>query len=151
MNNTQNAPHSHRDTQDVHDMINKFLAITSFVILIGAGILFYLLLFIVPQFAAMLNESGGEIPQLTQKIINTSSYLNQNSLIALFIFLDPLILLFGWSRYIKQKVSAGRENVEAIVMKFKLINVGFVIFCLASLLVILVGMYIPVFMNSAQT
>lgn len=64
---------------------------------IGAGVVWGLMTFVVPQFVGMLKESGKEIPAITQFVIDVSGFLEAYSVyivpavIALFIMLSSYI------------------------------------------------------------
>ena len=63
-------------------------------------IVFFMTLFIIPQFEDMINELGGEVPLITQIILNISNFIRKY---ILFIILGILILTFLTILFFKTK------------------------------------------------
>lgn len=70
------------------------------VTLVGIGVIWGMMVFVVPQFVDMLKDTGQEPPFITQLVMDTSKFLGDHSMNAL-----PFILLAGFlfTRLIKTK------------------------------------------------
>lgn len=71
-----------------------------------------MLLFIVPIFAGMFNDLGGELPMLTRMMASASDFLN----VAIIPIIIILVVLFIWWNRIKHRRSV-REKVDPIKLK----------------------------------
>jgi len=85
------------------------------VLIVGFGVTFGLLTFVVPQFEAMITSSGGELPFLTQIVINISHFC---SAWALHIIGLLVLGLFAFSRAIK--TPEGRRVWDTFLLKLPL-------------------------------
>ena len=79
------------------------LAISFFII---SGII----LFVVPQFANLYNSSGGNLPGLTQALVNLSDLMRGRPLLLAAIFFGVPFSLFYYS-----KTEGGRKNIQSFV------------------------------------
>lgn len=79
---------------------------------IGAGVVWGLMTFVVPQFVGMLKESGKEIPAITQFVIDVSGFLENYS-----AYIVPAVIAFFvmLSSYIKTPV--GKVAYDNFTMK----------------------------------
>lgn len=84
----------------------------SIVVVIGVGVTWGLMVFVVPQFVGMLQESGQEIPAITQFVITVSDFFQEYTLLMI-----PMIIgaFLAFSSYIKTK--DGKINWDRFVMK----------------------------------
>lgn len=89
---------------------------TLLMILIVA-VLFFMSLVILPEFEKMINDLGGEIPLITQVILNISSFIKDN---ILFIGLGLIIVIGGLILYFKTKV--GRYQWDYIKLHLPFIG-----------------------------
>lgn len=64
--------------QQVESEIRQALAYPVFLLAAGALIILGMFLFVVPRFAAMLSESGGNLPAISRIVIGTSLWLSGN-------------------------------------------------------------------------
>lgn len=82
------------------------------VLIIGIGVTWGLMVFVVPQFVGMLQESGQEIPAVTQFVIDVSNFFQSYTL-----FMIPFFgaLLISFLKYIK--TSSGKRNWDRKIMK----------------------------------
>lgn len=71
-----------------------------------------MLLFIVPIFAGMFSDLGGELPMLTRMMASASDFLN----VAIIPIIIILVVLFIWWNRIKHRRSV-REKVDPIKLK----------------------------------
>ena len=66
----------HMEKQEkTKSQIKSAMMYPSVVIIIGAIVIWAMMVFVVPQFTSMLTESGKELPWITQFVINTSAFL----------------------------------------------------------------------------
>lgn len=82
------------------------------VVVIGIGVTWGLMIFVVPQFVGMLEESGQEIPAVTQLVINVSDFFREYTLLMVPIMIGAA---FAFVNYIKTK--KGKINWDRFVMK----------------------------------
>lgn len=68
------------------------------VTLVGIGVIWGMMVFVVPQFVGMLKDTGQELPWITQFVIDSSDFLGSYSLIMVPAFFVGLILLAGYIR-----------------------------------------------------
>jgi len=73
-------------------MLKGAMVYPAAVMVVGFGVTFGLLTFVVPQFETMITTSGGELPQLTKIVIQISHFCSQYALIIIgsivgFVFL----------------------------------------------------------------
>jgi type IV pilus assembly protein PilC len=82
------------------------------VVVIGVVVTWGLMVFVVPQFVGMLQESGQEIPAVTQFVIDVSDFFREYTLT-----LIPLVAgsLFAFLNYIKTR--QGKISWDRFVMK----------------------------------
>jgi type IV pilus assembly protein PilC len=64
-------------------MIKGAMVYPAAVTVVGGGVTFGLLAFVVPQFEQMITSSGGELPQLTKMVIAMSHFCQANSVLIL--------------------------------------------------------------------
>jgi type IV pilus assembly protein PilC len=78
--------------------IKSAMAYPGIVTIVGIGVIWAMLAFVVPQFTSMLTDTGQEIPSITQFVIDTSDFLGEYSLIML-----AFVVVGGWmlSQYVK--------------------------------------------------
>jgi type IV pilus assembly protein PilC len=62
-------------------MVKGAMVYPAAVLVVGFGVTFGLLVFIVPQFEAMITSSGGKLPALTKLVIDISRFCSQYSLV----------------------------------------------------------------------
>ena len=88
-----------------------------------------IILFVVPQFANLYSNSGGELPALTQSLVTLSDLMRSNPIFLIFLFFGIPIALFQYS-----KTESGRsamQSVTSVLPLFKDIQYksGLVKFC----------------------
>lgn len=86
-------------------MIKGAMVYPAAVSVVGGGVTFGLLAFVVPQFEQMITSSGGELPQLTKMVIAMSHFCQANS-----------VLIFGGSigggvGFMRWKSSPGGKRI----------------------------------------
>ncbi|NUM88474.1 MAG: type II secretion system F family protein [Bdellovibrionales bacterium] len=68
------------DSVRIVRMIKGAMVYPAIVLVVGFGVTFGLLAFVVPQFEQMIISSGGELPYVTQLVIQISKYTSSNAL-----------------------------------------------------------------------
>lgn len=66
------------------------------VTLVGAGVIWGMMVFVVPQFVGMLKDTGQELPWITQFVIDSSEFLGTYSLIMVPAFFVAAVFLFSY-------------------------------------------------------
>lgn len=82
------------------------------VLSLATGVLIFMLTYLVPQFTAMFEEQGAELPALTQAIVNISAFLREKWYVIL-IFVAIVAIAFY---YAFTKIQKFRETVQVILM-----------------------------------
>jgi len=98
--------------EKIKKQIKSAMTYPTIVMIVGLGVTYGLMVFVVPQFVGMLNDSGQEIPAVTQFVINVSDFLQDYTVVlgpALFV----LFLLF--TNFIKTK--EGKQSWDRFTMK----------------------------------
>lgn len=80
--------------------VKKALTYPIIVVLIGVVVTWGLMVFVVPQFVGMLQDSGQEIPAVTQLVINISDFFQEYTLTMIPI---GFVLFILFANYIKTK------------------------------------------------
>lgn len=93
---------THMDKQEkTKAQIKSAMTYPGIVCAVGAGVIWAMMVFVVPQFTGMLKESGQEVPWITQFVIDTSEFFGKYSLIMVPSAFVGLALFFS---YIKTPV-----------------------------------------------
>ena len=82
------------------------------VLTLAFGVLIFMLTYLVPQFSAMFEENGSELPALTQAIVNLSEFIKANwpyLLIGTIAFIITFIVCY-------KKIQPFRKAVQFVVM-----------------------------------
>ena len=88
------------------------------VLLIAFGVLIFMLTYLVPQFSAMFEDNGAELPALTKAILATSNFVKNNWY---FLLGGILIVVIVFSQLYK-KVQKFREGVQVLLMHLPVIK-----------------------------
>ena len=78
--------------------IKKAMTYPGIVICVGVGVIYGLMVFVIPKFTEILSGSNQEIPAITQFVIDTSNFVGEYSLL---MFVGGFILFVILSKYIK--------------------------------------------------
>ena len=103
----------HMDKQEkIKSQIKSAMTYPFIVCIIGAGVVWGLMVFVVPQFVGMLQDTGQQIPAVTQFVIDTSDFLGEYS-----IYMVPGAIVLGaiFNAYIK--TPSGKIIYDNIFMK----------------------------------
>jgi type IV pilus assembly protein PilC len=96
----------------IKKQIKKALTYPVIVVIIGIGVTWGLMVFVVPQFVGMLKESNQEIPAVTQFVIDVSNFMQEYTLLFLPIF------GFGFFVFIKYiNTKEGKQGWDRFTMK----------------------------------
>lgn len=85
------------------------------VVIVGMLVIYLMLVFVVPKFQEMLKESGQEVPAITQFVIDSSHFLQENT-----IYIVPGIFFIAIFFLNLIKSDEGRPVWDRIVMKIPL-------------------------------
>jgi type IV pilus assembly protein PilC len=80
--------------EKIKSQIKSAMVYPSVVVLVGIGVIYGMLVFVVPQFTDMLKDTGQEVPAITQFVVGASDFISEYSAIgvpAFFIFLAVLM------------------------------------------------------------
>ena len=92
--------------------IKSAMTYPTIVVIIGVGVTWGLMVFVVPQFVGMLQESNQEIPGVTQFVIDVSDFFQEYTLV-MGVFLG--VSLFAFSQF--QQTKNGKIAWDRFVMK----------------------------------
>lgn len=100
---------------EIKKKVKSALTYPSIVIVIGVAVVWALMVFVVPQFVGMLEESGQEIPAVTRFVIDVSDFFQEYTLL-----MAPLLFaaFAAFKAYIKTPV--GKVNWDRFTMKVPL-------------------------------
>jgi type IV pilus assembly protein PilC len=98
--------------EKIKKQIKSALTYPTIVLVIGVGVTWGLMVFVVPQFVGMLTESGQEIPGVTQFVIDVSDFFQEYTV----MMIPGLIVMFIlFSNFIKTK--EGKVSWDRFTMK----------------------------------
>lgn len=101
--------------EKIKKQIKSALTYPSIVLVIGIGVTWGLMVFVVPQFVGMLTESGQEIPFVTQMVIDISDFFQEYTIIMIPGFFVAFILFANYIKSKEGKVSWDRFTMKAPV------------------------------------
>lgn len=82
------------------------------VTIVGIGVIWAMMIFVVPQFVDMLKETGQEMPWITQLVIDTSEFIKEYTLTAV-----PILFVLGFLFSSWAKTPTGKFVVDRAFMK----------------------------------
>ncbi len=97
--------------QKIRGQVKGALMYPTIVTVVGIGVVYGMMIFVVPQFVSMLEDSGQEMPWITQMVIDTSDFLQKYTLSAIPLFILGLFIFSRW------KKGDGKEKWDLITMK----------------------------------
>lgn len=80
----------------INSKVKKALIYPFFVLLFGFGVSAFLLVKVIPQFEAMFNNFGSQLPWITAKVLQFSNFIQNNYLYLLLFFLALLGFFYYW-------------------------------------------------------
>lgn len=82
------------------------------ILLIAIAVVWFLLVSVVPQFGSMITELGGDMPAMTQVVINASSFVKQFWWIVILFFAALIGGIVLWYR-----TPAGRMRIDTFALR----------------------------------
>ncbi|MFT6068833.1 MAG: type IV pilus assembly protein PilC [Bacteriovoracaceae bacterium] len=103
----------HMDKQEkTKKQIKSALSYPFIVCMVGAGVIWGMMVFVVPQFIGMLADTGQEPPYITQLVIDTSNFLSEYTLMTIpIVFISAIFI----QSYIK--TPTGKKHFDLITMR----------------------------------
>lgn len=102
----------HMDKQEkTKKQIKSALSYPFIVCMVGAGVIWGMMVFVVPQFMGMLSDTGQEPPAITQFVIDTSNFLGEYTLITIPVV---FVLALFITSYIK--TPTGKKHFDILTM-----------------------------------
>ena len=103
----------HMDKQEkTKKQIKSALSYPFIVCMVGAAVIWGMMVFVVPQFVGMLKDTGQEPPAITQFVVDTSNFLGEYTLMTVpIVFISAVFL----SSYIK--TPTGKRHFDMLTMK----------------------------------
>lgn len=92
--------------------IKSAMTYPALVSLIGTGVVWALMTFVVPQFVGMLKDTGKELPAITQFVMDVSDFCGEYSIYFVPGFILGLMLFNSW-----KKTAAGKIIVDRVSMQ----------------------------------
>lgn len=92
--------------------IKSAMTYPAIVVLVGIVVIFGLMTFVVPQFVGMLNETGQEIPWVTQTVIDISDFFQNYTLLLIAGIAGTVILFINFI-----KTQEGKKNWDKFTMR----------------------------------
>lgn len=106
----------HMDKHEkIKSQIKGAMTYPAIVVVVGGGVIWGLMVFVVPQFVGMLTETGQEIPAITQAVINTSDFLQEHTMTALPVIVVLFIVFKSWV-----KTPSGKYLFDRTMMRLPL-------------------------------
>lgn len=99
--------------EDFYDKTMQGIRYPIFVIITAIVVLLFMLLAVIPSFKGIYANGGGEIPELTKKILAASDFLRNNIILLTFIFTAVMLAL---GNYIK-RLSEGNYVLPEILYR----------------------------------
>ncbi len=106
----------HMEKQEkIKAQIKSAMTYPAIVVLVGIGVIWSMMVFVVPQFVSMLTDSGQEIPWITQMVIDASDFLSNHGLV---LMAGIIVFIFFLLSYIK--TPTGKAGFDAFIIKMPL-------------------------------
>jgi type IV pilus assembly protein PilC len=104
------------DTARLQNQIKSALAYPVVVGFLATTIFLAMTIFIIPVFAGIFEEIGGDLPEFTQLMLNISKFLRSPNVLILFIIIPAI--MFAYKRYYSTRV--GKETMDRFFLKMPL-------------------------------
>ncbi len=105
--------------EDTARLQNQIKAALSYPVVVGflaTTIFLAMTIFIIPVFAGIFKEIGGDLPEFTQLMLNISEFLRSPNVLILFIIIPAIS--FAYKRYYSTRV--GQETMDRFFLKMPL-------------------------------
>ncbi len=96
----------------LYSRIKSALIYPLFMFLIGSGVLFFMMTYVIPKIARIFEESGKALPLITVILIEISTFLSENPIIILFVLTGIAFMLYRFS-----KTRRGKAIIDRLVLK----------------------------------
>lgn len=93
--------------------IKSAMTYPTIVVLVGIGVVWGLMVFVVPQFVGMLKESNQEVPAVTQFVIDVSNFFQEYTLLMIPLFVAGFIVFVNYIKTPKGKHQWDRTTMKA--------------------------------------
>jgi type IV pilus assembly protein PilC len=111
-----NKLNEHMERQEkTKSQVKSALTYPTIVVLVGIGVIWAMLVFVVPQFVSMLTDTGQDIPAITQFVIDTSDFMGEYTLTGI-----PILAVMGFLLSSYTKTPSGKIVFDSIIMKVPL-------------------------------
>lgn len=108
-------------TEKLKSQIKSAMMYPVMILLVAALVIVLILIFIIPKFQEMYRSSGGELPALTQFVVNISEWLQKNWWMALLgAIITPLLLKNYYT------TDEGKKTVDEMLMKIPIFGDVFI-------------------------
>jgi type IV pilus assembly protein PilC len=98
--------------------IKAAMVYPSVVIVAAIGIVWALLIFVVPIFEKVFAQAKGELPLPTQILVKSSAFVRENLLATIILLVVGVVVFKAW-----HKTPAGKYSVDKFLMKIPIIGV----------------------------
>ncbi|GBD38292.1 Type II secretion system protein F [bacterium HR37] len=96
----------------LYSRIKSALIYPLFMFLIGSGVLFFMMTYVIPKIARIFEESGKALPLITVILIEISTFLSENPLTILFVLTGIAFMLYRFS-----KTRRGKAIIDRLVLR----------------------------------
>lgn len=108
-----NKLNEHMEKQlKIKSQIKSAMTYPAIVVCVGIGVIWGMLVFVVPQFVGMLKETGQEPPAITKFVMDASEFIGNYTIYILPLAFVALVLLASWI-----KTPAGKLIFDNIMMR----------------------------------
>ncbi len=97
---------------ELKSKIKSALIYPAFMFLVGSGVLFFMMTYVIPRIAKIFEESDRALPFITRILIGISYFISQN-----FVALLLLFLLGCFTTYRYVKTEKGKRYLDRVVLK----------------------------------
>jgi type IV pilus assembly protein PilC len=102
-------------SEKIKSQVKSAMTYPFIVSLVGGGVIWAMLVFVVPQFVAMLNDTGKEIPAVTQFVIDVSDALGKYSVYGVPALILLVFMIKSWT-----KTPTGKIVYDKVFMRLPL-------------------------------
>ena len=88
------------------------------ILLLAVGVLVFMLVYLVPQFASMFESNDAKLPAITTMVMGASDFIQQNYLILIIVVLSIVFIFI----YLYKKVTSFRKGVQYILMHLPVVS-----------------------------
>ena len=103
--------------QKIKSKIRGAMMYPTIVVVVGVGVIWAMLVFVVPQFVSIIKDSGKEVPFITQLVIDISDFLKKYLLLTLAL---GVVGFFLFRSYIRTK--DGKKIFDRVMIKIPLVG-----------------------------